>query len=735
MSGSSPLARRSLTHVPGTPTPLSREEDANRSSLISHDSSFFEGNSVLRGGLAPSNVSNTAPAASPFLMQATTAPQHKSPHFLSSSASGPPETPIRTAHQRTIPFAWNESLGKGYGETGGKRSSTEGEKIASLSPFESFASPNSPSLMGGKTASLPSTTLMTGQILDSSPQTSMNKPFKKKESDNVVKRPSPMISSHDTKRLFLNILAVLMIRSSFHSSLFRYFLMFLEGQMKNSTQYVPWLESIIYVILFMNIIDALYRLIYPKAPCQVVPRTPRKILYSPNSTTSPSKTTSHTTSMSSGLSRAIAGHSSPRAGWNISQLGGSIMARTFSSSSTKTPPSSLSYKMRQVTGGALDELSIRNQIDLDRLLDEENTPASSLVSTLPSGPLPSVANPTPATAVSSAIKPLNMRSTTHHQRYQTAPRASPSRPETSKSKHITGGETYFRPDQAAEKLKIHPFVEMWIENMRKWMSEKIVQHVASRIDQVDAELAKLELGHLSCSMASLAGEGADAVRLETPVTSGSLFSANTNATSTWFGSQSAQSEKPKTLTDLFRRFGNLPVVRERLKLEKYLTMRGYGDRAYIIERIKTLSLGGVLAAYRWDGGAVTWGDNKKWTPDQPTDAHLLMHLFCSFMDLATPGEGDSIFGSYPFTAKYFVPVEGKPDPSRTIQIKQLTKTPPHFYVVFENAIWDAYSRSDNLFHSLVLFVYLVRESSAGYLGLLNLGCKEVDILSVLEAYE
>lgn len=77
-----------------------------------------------------------------------------------------------------------------------------------------------------------------------------------------------------------------------------------------------------------------------------------------------------------------------------------------------------------------------------------------------------------------------------------------------------------------------------------------------------------------------------------------------------------------------------------------------------------------------------------------------------------PGESSGIFGSKPFTNKYYLPVDSKPgkrflsrkcdkglnwmfsgfllDVMRSIQIRHYTKHPAHYNLIVDKTIWDVY---------------------------------------------
>ncbi|KAI8830134.1 cytochrome B561, N terminal-domain-containing protein [Chytriomyces cf. hyalinus JEL632] len=109
----------------------------------------------------------------------------------------------------------------------------------------------------------------------------------------------------------------------------------------------------------------------------------------------------------------------------------------------------------------------------------------------------------------------------------------------------------------------------------------------------------------------------------------------------------------------------------------------------------------------------------------PSDAQILVHLVCTFFDEQMgwgPKRG--------FTSKYFVGIEGKPDPSVSIQILEKTRSPvPHYNLFYRNRIYEVYPKRNNVFHMFSIFAYIVSTTAGGYLGLLNLGGKSVGMVT------
>ncbi|KAJ3101292.1 hypothetical protein HDU97_001532 [Phlyctochytrium planicorne] len=85
-----------------------------------------------------------------------------------------------------------------------------------------------------------------------------------------------------------------------------------------------------------------------------------------------------------------------------------------------------------------------------------------------------------------------------------------------------------------------------------------------------------------------------------------------------------------------------------------------------------------------------------------------------------------------FSEKYLVDMESMPDPNRTIQIKQRSKFPPRFSVVYRREILEIFPDRNNVFQTLAIFAYIVSVTAGGYIGLLHLGGRSIEMTKVVE---
>lgn len=295
---------------------------------------------------------------------------------------------------------------------------------------------------------------------------------------------------------------------------------------------------------------------------------------------------------------------------------------------------------------------------------------------------------------------------------------------------IIGGLPYKHPQWVINELQVESYLDCWTENLRKWLSQKILTPIVKQIEIVDKLLADNNLEFLNCANASLI-DNAAALNAALSLKSSNNNTANKpvgsfGSTGGMFGTQNQIKAQPKNLIDFIQLYGDKPLTQERIKLEKCLMIGDYHCRGYIIERIKTLARGGCLAAYRWDSGS-DW-NGKAWNQERfPTDAEIILHLFCSYMDFQMPGQGSN---NNKFTNDYYVSKDGKHSPYlEHIQIKQVEKYPPRYSFIARGCIWGIYPKRNNLFQTICLFLFFFKLEHSGYLGLFNLDTKGIELLS------
>ncbi|RUS28405.1 hypothetical protein BC938DRAFT_481926 [Jimgerdemannia flammicorona] len=392
--------------------------------------------------------------------------------------------------------------------------------------------------------------------------------------------------------------------------------------------------------------------------------------------------------------------------------------------------------------------------DLDRLLREETPSMKTTETTTQSSGLgTSSVLPDRSGMLSdtSVILPTSVPGMTADWTYHTATRSMPTTATVGKGDSAAGGAgAILEPDKVLAKLKIEQHMHNWTHGMREWISNRVVIPLANRIDQVDADLEKEGWGYLNTTHASYFRCGPPPVAASTTAgsstaTGSGLFYGSAPRPSLFGGStfgnygQPQPPQPPQSLMDLAQRFGTQAVVKERLKIEKYLNVDGFSanSRDYVLER-------------RWRGGPSSWRSRGTAAPTGGATAGLGARSYrqtrrnTQTRPFPAPDRNAPILHLHGLrhahvrrgpTPNWKPPVRAqilRADPKKQIQIRQIKKSPPHFLLNVGTTTWDVYPKRNNVFQTLVLFTYYVQKEHNGYLGLLNLAGRAIDLVSVVE---
>ncbi|XP_077565596.1 transmembrane protein 209 [Stigmatopora nigra] len=155
------------------------------------------------------------------------------------------------------------------------------------------------------------------------------------------------------------------------------------------------------------------------------------------------------------------------------------------------------------------------------------------------------------------------------------------------------------------------------------------------------------------------------------------------------------------------------------------------NQEYLVDRIKELAHSGCMSSFRWNRG----GDLKtrKWDTDLPTDCAVLMHIFCTYLDSRLPPHPKYPDGKT-FTSQHFSHIPDKPDVSKEslFCIHQNSTTPPQYQLIYQGNIFSLPKGRNNLFHTILMFLYVIKIKESGMLGRVNLGLSGVNILWIFD---
>ncbi|NWI93478.1 TM209 protein, partial [Pitta sordida] len=168
-----------------------------------------------------------------------------------------------------------------------------------------------------------------------------------------------------------------------------------------------------------------------------------------------------------------------------------------------------------------------------------------------------------------------------------------------------------------------------------------------------------------------------------------------------------------------------PLIPTLNALVQYLDLSP--NQEYLVERIRELSQGGCMSSFRWNAGGDFKG--RKWDTDLPTDSAIIMHVFCTYLDSRLPPHPKYPDGKT-FTSQHFVQTPDKPDTSNEnlFCVYQSSINPPHYELVYECHVSSLPKGRNNMFHTLLMFLYIIKTKESGMLGRVNLGLSGVNIL-------
>ncbi|OQR81266.1 hypothetical protein ACHHYP_16616 [Achlya hypogyna] len=164
---------------------------------------------------------------------------------------------------------------------------------------------------------------------------------------------------------------------------------------------------------------------------------------------------------------------------------------------------------------------------------------------------------------------------------------------------------------------------------------------------------------------------------------------------------------------------NVHLLREYETFMKYFDVKEEYSKAYCIQRLKTLAEDGFLGQYRWDSGGAWKG--KPWSKDAnlPTDAELIMNLFCAMLDDVLPAVSDT---DRPFRRAHYAPVP----PTKSASIRGMfliyysQPLPPNFKVIANGQVREILPGKTNVFQSIILFLHAIKQFKSGHLSNINL---------------
>ncbi|XP_041349763.1 transmembrane protein 209-like [Gigantopelta aegis] len=221
---------------------------------------------------------------------------------------------------------------------------------------------------------------------------------------------------------------------------------------------------------------------------------------------------------------------------------------------------------------------------------------------------------------------------------------------------------------------------LWTERLRKWLSLTVISRLSKEIDEINKELERIGCEDMQV------GEVSISTLKQLALTKGACIpSLNT--------------------------------------IVPYLDLSA--NQEYVVRRIKELGTGS-MSEFTWNSGG-QYG--KRWEEHLPTDAALVMHCMCTYLDMRLPAHPKYPDGKT-FTTQHFLKTPDKPNLEKkdNMFLYQTSINSPHFQVVIGQEVLNLPKGRNNMFHSILLFFYYIKEKQAGMLGRVNLGMSGLNLL-------
>ncbi|KAL8146271.1 hypothetical protein AgCh_004136 [Apium graveolens] len=274
--------------------------------------------------------------------------------------------------------------------------------------------------------------------------------------------------------------------------------------------------------------------------------------------------------------------------------------------------------------------------------------------------------------------------------------------------------------QAYEHLGIYPEIEQWRDRLRQWFSSVLLNPLLTKIEnshiKVMQSAAKLNIS------VTISQVGTDLPSSGTTTAASSM-----KRTNEWQPAASVDEE------------GLLHQLRAAL--------------VQALDASMQLAEGTCVKNYEYLGSGEVYDKvNKKWTLELPTDSHLLLYLFCAFLEHPswmlhvdpTPYAGAQssknplFLGVLPpkerFPEKYLAAVSGVPSvlhPGASV-LAVGKQSPPIFSLYWDKKAQFSLQGRPAMWDSILLLCHRIKIAYGGIVRGVHLGSSALDILSILD---
>ncbi|CAA0823179.1 Unknown protein [Striga hermonthica] len=329
--------------------------------------------------------------------------------------------------------------------------------------------------------------------------------------------------------------------------------------------------------------------------------------------------------------------------------------------------------------------------------------------------------------------------------------------------------------EAFEKLGVYPHIEQWRDRLRQWFSSVVLNPLLTKIEtshlKVIEAAAKLNIS------ITLSQVGSDT--LTTPTANVSQM----ERTNEWKPSFAVDEDgllhqlratliqvldASKLPSSNFQQAALIPVLQEAVdaivehqrlhalikgEWAKGLLPQSSVRADYTVQRIRKLAEGTCVKNYEYLGNGEVYDNvNKKWSLELPSDSHLLLYLFCAFLEYpkwmlhvdpstytGAHGSKNPLFlGALPpkesFPEKYIAVISGVPSvlhPGACI-LAVGKQSPPVFALYWDKKPQFSFQGRTALWDSILLLCYKINASYGGFVRGVHLSSSALEILPVLE---
>lgn len=332
--------------------------------------------------------------------------------------------------------------------------------------------------------------------------------------------------------------------------------------------------------------------------------------------------------------------------------------------------------------------------------------------------------------------------------------------------------------EAFENLGIYPEIELWRDRLRQWFSSVLLNPLLKKIEsshiQVMEGAAKLGVSITVCQVGEVSGtstvsqidrskEWLPAYTLDEDGLLHQLRATLIQVLDAAMPKQSiANLQQPplqNPLIPLMQECVDAVTEHQRLQallkgeLIKGLLPQSSVRTDYVVQRIRELAVGTCVKNYDFLGSGEVYDQmKKKWTPDVPTDSHLLLYLFCAFLEHpkwmlhvdptsytgAQSSKNPLFLGVLPpkerFPEKYVAAVSAVPavlHPGACILVVG-KQSPPVFALYWDKKLQFSLQGRTAMWDSILLLCHRINVGYGGIVRGMHLGSSALSLLPVLD---